>query len=232
MYGDAADEYTNSGFRVVRDYADLPPVEDGHTRMYHGTMSSNAKSIAEQGLVPQPEFGNPYTLLTAEPQLKFADGKRQRFFGNGIFVVDVPNDMIGRQQYDNIYELGMIPREQIVGVYVPGFDAGDTAHTVASAMGIDQLSFYKETIPQIMDDFRAGRNTLDQTTYNDPANVIVKAQVEFLNNKAFIKGFTAADASSAAHELVHVVRREMEKIARGGNIDVANDLATWKNTLA
>lgn len=109
-----------AGFKVVRNYDDLPPVASGRIRVYHGTFPQLLSSIKTKGVVPGKETGigeaTPVVLATTFPQIP--DGKSSFYGRPTIVVADIDPEILHAGSNDVVQVSRIVP-EDIVGIYVP-----------------------------------------------------------------------------------------------------------------
>jgi len=106
-----------AGFFTTSNINDLPPVKEGHTRLYHGTTAGNLQSIKEKGLVKFDE-GSP-VLATISPQL--VEGGS--VYGDVQVVFDIPTTARVQRESrmgSGIVQFSNISSDQIVGVFIEG----------------------------------------------------------------------------------------------------------------
>ncbi len=116
----------------------LPPVPDGHTRIYHKTEPGLVKSIRERGLLPGKETGRGERLANV---LGVAEGTGGKFGGGGLYaVVDLPSNSF-RFINKSWVEFGAIRPSDITGFLADGL-SGSPDQTIRAA--IEWQNLYKE----------------------------------------------------------------------------------------
>ncbi len=94
---------------VILNEKDLPPVEEGHTRIYHGTMFNRLSAIDFVGVKPGAEVG-----LGEQINNVLASRNPEEKFGNTVVIADVPNESLTSIN-DAWVELPQIEPEHIQG---------------------------------------------------------------------------------------------------------------------
>jgi ribosomal protein S18 acetylase RimI-like enzyme len=95
---------------VYEHHTELPPVKEGHTRIYHGTWKKNIPGIAKHGLLTGREAGKGEQIGEV-----LATHSPHNVFGDASIVADVPHEHV-RKNGDWLGIRQSIPRSHIVGV--------------------------------------------------------------------------------------------------------------------
>ena len=114
---------------------DLPPVPEGHTRIYHKTELGLVGSIRENGLLPGRDTGRGERLAHV---LGVAEGTGGRFGGGGMYVVvDLPSDKF-RFINRSWVEFGAVSPRRITG-YLADKLSADTSEMIQAMLEYRRL---------------------------------------------------------------------------------------------
>lgn len=146
-----SDQQVSTDKLVVTHPAQLPPVAEGHTRIYHGTSMDNLQSILDNGI----QLGSTIGSKEALPFIMGVEGAESAF-GEANIVFDFSSENPSLQKINDswveIYQT--ITPAQIVGVYLPAHRANGAIPEQVTWL-MNTFEEYKQMDPETITPYKA-----------------------------------------------------------------------------